>query len=235
MHTIRIKQIDGSLNNNAYSTVSKRVIDSSHSKGELESTGSRRAYATFYGLNPDEVSKTVYARCKQAIEQPTSFPKQVKSTAFNYGQNRSKTLGSRDNGLRNKNLANAGNLVVNPESQDFKRAQRIFHMLPSQSTAQAQRPTSHQTTSDQSEQIKEILGESKPFNEQLQSFYSGYTPQTKPIAPKSFANYKDRDEDEIQPRKIDSSSRSFASAQRRFWGIESRVTFLYFNPIFRTL
>lgn len=160
MHTIRMKPIEGNLNNNAYYEVSKRSQYSSHSQSDTQSTGSRRAYEAFHGMEPGELTRSSYAKCKQNIQKPpTEFPNQVRSAAMkmdvkhwkeaqsdhlpsndnknNVNKDREAKIRSREERLREHKLAQTGSRVldtqakVNTSDKAFKKAQKWFYLLPS--------------------------------------------------------------------------------------------------------
>ena len=220
MSSIKTPVAEGNLNNNAYSNMASRGLATTSQKDETESTGSRRAYAAFYGLPTDQVTKSSYARIKQTMAQ--SLPKKVKSSAFDYGRSRSK-INSREDRLRNPHLYNAGSAIIDSESKAFKRAQKQFYLLPSASSVNSRRPVSHQSNIDQNQHLSEIRGLDPQFEKDKNMFYAGFTPV--PGAPKTgrFENYKHDDEEKPATRKI-SSSASFKDAQRRFFGIDSKVS-----------
>lgn len=224
MHTIRIKPIEGNLSNNAYSTVATKGKVSTVTRSDLESSGSRRAYAAFYGIEPDQISKTAYARCKQALT--SSLPQKVQTSAFNYGEARENKINSREERLRNPNLASVGKTIVNTDSRTFQKATKAFYLLPSShaSKVASDRPLSHQSSLNQQEHLKEIVGQDGQIEKELAMFYAGSTPKPNALGPRQFENYKYIDTEVKGQRQIESSSSSFKAAQKRFYAIDSKVS-----------
>ena len=225
MHTIRVKPIEGNMNDGAYSRTSERALGSSHSHVSEQTTGSKRAYAAFYDLDPSQVTKSSYARTKGAMAQ--ALPRQVKTSAFDYGQQRA-TVNSREERLRNPGLAAAGSNIaqVNTDSRSFQKAQKQFYLLPSQSSTHSNRPVSHQSNLSQKDHLQEIRGEELQFDKDQNAFYAGYTPKPEQMQNRQFENYKQNAEEKPKQRKIESSD-SYRDAQRRFFGVESRVSYLF--------
>jgi hypothetical protein len=120
----------------------------------------------FYGMEPQELSKSSYARIKDSFPSSTPhLPRQVRSSAFRIdtgtkkdpkfqqnenafflqsekGSKRSSVVDSRDNRLRDHKLSSAGSHVMNinqqeeTESRKYKRAQKAFYLLPSSHASQ---------------------------------------------------------------------------------------------------
>lgn len=235
MHTIKVKPIENNLTNNEYSHLASRGQSSSQSRVSVKSTGLRKAVAVFYGMEPDELTRTAYARMKQAPTLESKFPRQVRSSAFriNTGLKKNPEFkkneaaffmqsepGSRrgtnlhEEKLGNNRLAQAGsNLFKAPveesESQRFRKAEKAFYLLPSSHASRVgSRPISQQhVVNDQQQHLKDITGSTRRA----------------PVTYKPFNSQKANPNNAL---RLDSTA-SMKAAKKAFFLVDSRVS--YFN------
>lgn len=188
MHTIRIKPIEGNLSNHVYSVAATKGNTLKSSGREIESSGSRRAYAEFFGLDPQQLSKSSYAKCKESLT--ASFPQKVKTSAFNH-----------DKQMEIKNSLLDTN--INPDSRTFKKAEKAFYLLPSShaSSVHPNRPLSNQSSLNQQDHLKEIVGQIDKFEKEREIFYAGSTPKPDALGPRQFENLKYNDPEVKGQRK----------------------------------
>jgi hypothetical protein len=236
MHTIKVKPIESNFASNQNSHLASQGEYSSHSQASAHTTGSRKAAAVFYGMEPEELSKSAYARMKQAPKLETKFPRQVRSGAFriNTGLNQNTEfqknkvaffqqsengssrhgIGLRDDRLTNSRLAQAGsNLVRTPvedtESQRFKKSEKAFYLIPSSHASRVgEKPLSQQNVeNNQKQHIEDITG-----------------PSRRALATKNpLSNYNTNP---IVNVKIESSA-SMKADRKAFFLVDSRVSFCY--------
>lgn len=159
----------------------------------------------FYGMEPEDVTKSSYANFKQSLTTKNSSPGnpvrsgpfridtglkkdpqfQKNESAFflqsSHANRKEEVPPSRDYKLREHKLANAGSRVMNidkgreTESQQLRRAERAFYLLPSShgSNKQGSRPASHQVDFDQQHHLREITGGIDPVHKNNTDFYAG--------------------------------------------------------------
>jgi len=173
------------MNNNAYSNLASQGQESSHSHVSGRSTGSRKNAANFYGMEPEELSKSSYARMKDSLIT-NKLPQKVKTSAFRIdtglkqspefnknnsafyqesepGSRRSKQMSSREESQRGSKLSHAGSQLMHTaedtESRRIRKAERGFYWLPSSQASSkiGSRPLSQQNNiPNQQDQLREI-------------------------------------------------------------------------------
>ena len=151
-------------------------------------------------MEPEDLTKSSYANFKQSLTTKNSSPGhpvksgphridtglkknpefQKNEAAFflqsSHGNRKEEVPPSRDYKLREHKLANAGSKVMNinkgreTESQQLRRAQRAFYLLPS---SHGSRPMSHQSDFDQQHHLREITGDMDLVHKKNTDFYAG--------------------------------------------------------------
>ena len=186
----------------------------------------------FYGMEPDQLSKSSYAQMKQDRPKISAqLPSKVKSSAFRIdtglkrdpefqkhekafflqsepGSRRSQ-VNSREERLRNSRLANAGGLLMQrstneTDSQRFRKAEKAFYLLPSSHASHhGSRPMSNHGNVPTNQ------------NEHLREITGGNS---------GAVTYKPYGEPQGQAptRKIDSSA-SLRAAKKAFYCLDSQV------------